>query len=1256
MGYNIVDKMQACLDYYRKQTVITDPKEHVDLYEGLPDTVEELVKCVQGLVIHGEESKQYDVSFSTNQGNEELLRTVPQMLARIRKLDGRKLSTPREPAKRLVGMCRDMSVLLASFLRYKNVPARVRAGFASYFESDIKYEDHWICEYWNEEEKRWKRVDSQVDDPHRKKYNINFDTLDVKAENGYYTAGEVYKLCNEGKAKKDDFGYNKWWKGDKSIRGNMLHEFNCLNGIELMPWDLWCDLFTLKQGELKKEDKELFDTISELTIHADSNFGNLEEVFKNLPYDYYRTLTSQMKILGIIEGFKRVDTESLEEKNNSVLEKYKEHKEVEAKVENVNFESALDAAVDEKPGYIVVSGAKQNNLKNISLEIPKNKFIVVTGVSGSGKSTFAFDVLYAEGQRRYMEGYSTYLKAQLGLLEKPNVEKITGLNPPIAIEQKTVGKNPRSTVGTLTDIIDYIRVLYAKIGVFHCPQCGEIIESNSSSQIRKKLMSLKPGVKVDIKAKHHDAMVEIASFEIPAKSDSNYREINSTLLKAIEKGLDAGKGGIQVGLDDTDTISFTDRNICPNCDIKYPKLVSGMFDYNSHEGSCYECNGLGVNLEVDPELVIQHPELSILDGASDWWGALRNKKRTGNWMIGEIYALASYFNVDLNIAWKDLPEEFRHAALFGTGDVEHVYEYESNGRVSQIVRPAVGAVTNILRLFRETKSEESRSSYTKYMREETCHVCKGEKLATEARYVTVGGKRLPEVTAMPLEDLYQWIVGLPGKISDLDFEISKELIGEVKKRLKFMIDVGLHYLTLDRSAPSLSGGEGQRIRLATQLGCSLVGLLYILDEPSIGLHPRDHNSLLKTIMKLRDDGNSVIVVEHDSDTMRAADYIIDIGPGAGVLGGKVMAMGTPEEIMNNDNSLTGKYLSGKLSVCQKDKVRKQPKGWLTIKGAVLNNLKNVTAKIPLGVLTCVTGVSGSGKSSLITRTLAPAMENILKGENRKCGPYDSIEGYEKLEDIIYINQDPIGKSPRSTPATYVEVFDEIRKFYATLPQAKICGYKNNQFSFNSKSGQCKTCEGYGKKKIEMNFMADAWVVCPDCGGKRYNAETLEVEYKGKNIADVLEMDFEEATEFFKDVPKIRHILQTLIDIGLGYLKLGQNSTTLSGGEAQRIKLAKELQKIQTGKTIYILDEPTTGLHFSDISKLLIVLERLTAAGNTVILVEHNTEVISSSDWIIDIGPEGGVAGGHIIAEGTPETVAANEKSYTGKFIKSYLNE
>lgn len=1249
------NKLEISLNYYRKQSVITDPKEHVDLYQDLPEDLEGLIKTVQGLIIHGDESKQYDVSFSINQGNEELLRTVPQMLARIRMLDSRKLTTPREPSKRIVGMCRDMSVLLASFLRYRQIPARVRAGFASYFDSEIKYEDHWVCECWDEKEKRWKRVDVQVDGPHRKKYNIQFDTTDVKAEDGYYAAGEVYKLCKEGKANKDDFGYNKWWKGEKSIRGNMLHEFNCLNGIELMPWDLWCDLFTKKQSELKKEDKQLLDTIAELTIHVEANFAIFYDILKNLPYDYYRTLNSQMKILGITGNFERVNTAILDEKTSNVLDKYKNSNEEGIIPTNeMNIESALKEAINEKPGYIVVSGAKQNNLKNISIEIPKNKFIVITGVSGSGKSTLAFDVLYAEGQRRYMEGYSTYLKSQLGLLEKPNVERITGLNPPIAIEQRTVGKNPRSTVGTLTDIIDYIRVLYSKIGIFHCPQCGEIIQSNTSSQIIKKLMSLKPGVEVEIKVNHNGKEMSMYSFVVPEEKSQNYREISSAALKAVEKGLDTGKGAIQVELDHEDTVSFCDRNLCPKCNILYPKLVSGMFDYNSHEGACHECNGLGVNLEVDPDLIIQNDNLSILDGASDWWGVLRNKKQTGNWMVGEIYAIADYYHVDLNTKWKDLTEEFKQAALYGTGDIEHKYEYESKGRVSRIMRPAVGAATNILRLFRETKSEESRSSYTKYMREEVCPVCKGEKLATEARYVTVGGRRLPEITKMSLEDLYQWVIGLPSKISRLDFEISKELIGEIKKRLEFIIDVGLHYLTLDRSAPTLSGGEGQRIRLATQLGCSLVGLLYILDEPSIGLHPRDHQSLLNTMMKLRDDGNSVIVVEHDSDTMRAADYIIDIGPGAGVLGGKVMAMGIPEEIMENEKSLTGKYLSGKLSVSSPDKVRKEPNDWIELSGAVLNNLKNVTVKIPLGLLTCVTGVSGSGKSSLITRTLAPVLENILKHDNKKCGRYERIIGYENLEDIIYINQDPIGKSPRSTPATYVEVFDEIRKFYATLPQSKISGFKANQFSFNSKSGQCKSCEGYGKKKIEMNFMADAWVTCPDCGGKRYNQETLEIEYKGKNIADVLDMDFNEAAEFFKEAPQIRHILQTLIDIGLGYLKLGQNSTTLSGGEAQRIKLAKELQKVQTGNTIYILDEPTTGLHFSDISKLLIVLERLTSTGNTVILVEHNTEVISSADWIIDLGPEGGAGGGYIIAEGTPETIAENEKSYTGRYIKEYL--
>ncbi|MCP4544356.1 MAG: excinuclease ABC subunit UvrA [Chloroflexi bacterium] len=952
---------------------------------------------------------------------------------------------------------------------------------------------------------------------------------------------------------------------------------------------------------------------------------------------------------------------------------------------------------EEYADAILIRGARQHNLKNVDVTIPQDKFTVITGVSGSGKSSLAFDTLYAEGRRRYVGSLSTLARRLVGQMEKPQVDHILGLVPTIAIEQGSVSRNPRSTVGTVTEVQDYLRVLFARVGTRHCPQCGRGIKPQTARRIADQLSALVPGTRFQLLAPivraregtHKDVLeqarrnnhkvridgeildpsttsVSLAETEphtiewivenliVP---ENGQTEFHNRIFDAAETGLQAGGGYLTVVLEGEEEVLLSQHTVCPHCNIFFFELSPALFSFNNPDGMCSDCNGLGVKLSVDPELIVTDPDLSLLDGASPWYGELRKVKPSGNWMRSELFALADVMHVDLELPWRELPQAFRDAALYGTGDeiISWTYDMKKRGRSISFERPAQGAVNNIKRLLQRTDSERAREGLMGFMRKRPCPTCGGERLCADARFITVGGTRFPEVASMTLARVHQWITSLSHRLTPEQRQIAHEVVVELDHRLASLLNVGLHYLALDRPAPTLSGGEGQRIRLATQLGCGLTGLLYVLDEPSIGLHPRDHKALLNTLTQLRDEGNTVVVVEHDTDTMRAADWLIDLGPGAGTLGGEIIAAGTPEEVMADPASLTGQYLSGNLHVASPNgKERREPQSWLTLTGARLHNLKEVDARFPLGLMTCVTGVSGSGKSSLVAQTLSPALARALHGAESTPGPHSSIEGLNQVNKVINIDQVPIGRTPRSNPGTYVGAFDEIRKVFASTPEAKDRKFKANRFSFNAKVGQCGACQGHGRKRIEMHFLPDVWVTCSDCEGKRFNRQTLEIEYREKSIADVLDMDIEEARTFFADHDKITRILQTLHDVGLGYLKLGQSALTLSGGEAQRVKLAKELCRPDTGRTVYILDEPTTGLHFADIQKLLDVLHRLTDAGNTVIIIEHNLDVIKTADWIIDIGPEGGDAGGHIVAQGTPEQVAQVTKSYTGQFLQSVL--
>lgn len=905
---------------------------------------------------------------------------------------------------------------------------------------------------------------------------------------------------------------------------------------------------------------------------------------------------------------------------------------------------------------IRIMGARQNNLKSISCSIPKNKLTVITGVSGSGKSSLAFDTLFAESQRRFMDSMSTAGRAVFEPLEKPDVRRITGLPPAVAIEQKTVGRNPRSTVGTMTDLYDYLKLLFTAIGRRHCPECGKAVIPLKGDEIVDVIQKIMPGTSFGIRGYNQLA---VAGQLVAPQENEEKNSYYKTLRECVIQALSAGRGAIILCIDGTEEFLLQTKEMCFPCNRVFFELTASTFSFNHPESMCPICKGLGVQLSVDPQRIVEHPEKSILDNASSWWGNLRKhrEKPNANWMRGEILALAEEMGVDLELPWASLSEDFRKQALYGSDGREVRFIYQNtNGRKGEIVRPVEGACHTISRLFKENNGATAQRLASAYMRESLCSSCEGERLTAEGRMVAIAGTRFPQTVGMTVDALRTWVIDLPQKISEDELKICGEVLNELKKRLENLIEVGVPYLTMDRAVPTLSGGEAQRLRLAAQLGSGITDILYVLDEPSVGLHPYDHEKLIKLLKKLKDAGNTVVVVEHDADMMMNADKIIDIGPGAGVHGGWITAEGTPEELMENKASLTGAYLSSiKQSGHEENILRKPAASWIRITGACHNNLKNIDVSIPLGVLVCVTGVSGSGKSSLITKTLYPALTGLIHHHGEASERYASISGMENIDQTISITQQPIGRTPRSNPATYTGVFEDIRRLFAALNESKEKGYRENKFSFNSKEGQCEACSGEGRRCIEMHFMPDVWVECTVCHGKRYNTEALEVKYNGKTIADVLDMNVEEAFAFFQGTKKISKVLQTLCDVGLGYIKLGQSALTLSGGEAQRIKLAKELSREDTGRTIYLLDEPTTGLHYADVQNLLILLRRMTQAGNTVLLIEHNIDVIKHADWIIDMGPKGGDDGGYIIAQGYPEDVAKVEGSYTGQHLKRYLN-
>jgi len=939
---------------------------------------------------------------------------------------------------------------------------------------------------------------------------------------------------------------------------------------------------------------------------------------------------------------------------------------------------------------IFIKGACEHNLKCIDVEIPRDKLVVITGISGSGKSTLAFDTIYAEGQRRYVESLSAYARQFLEQMEKPDVESIEGLSPAISIEQKTTSKNPRSTVGTVTEIYDYLRLLFARIGKPHCYSCGKIISSQTVTQMVDQIVALPQGTKITLlspiirgrkgeyrkeltqlrkdgfvrvivdgtthdlaeeieldKKKKHDIDIVVDRLVVKAG-------IEKRLADSLETSLHHADGIVKVAISadeasgqKAETLLFSESMACIECGISYPEMTPRMFSFNNPYGACPDCTGLGTRMYLDTSLVVPDPDLSIRDGAIAPW-----EKRFSGWYQQTLEALAKAYHFDTRVPYKELPDKAKEIVMNGSGGRMVDFWWEDDaGKRHNYQKAFEGVLNNLERRHRETESEQVREELEKYMNVMPCPTCQGARLKKEALFVRVGGQNIQQVTSLSIKDSLTFFNTV--SFSEKEEDIARRILKEIRERLNFLVNVGLDYLSLDRSSGTLSGGEGQRIRLATQIGSSLVGVLYILDEPSIGLHQRDNGRLLQTLRHLRDIGNTVLVVEHDEETIQEADWVIDMGPGAGVHGGEVVAQGTPAEIMANPNSLTGRYLSGALSIPIPKKRRKAQR-FLRIEGATENNLKDVSVDLPLGVMTCVTGVSGSGKSTLVIDTLFQTLNQHIYRSREKAGAVRAIKGLEVLDKVINIDQSPIGRTPRSNPATYTGLFTEIRDIFAQLPESKMRGYKPGRYSFNVKGGRCEACSGDGIIKIEMHFLPDVFVQCEVCKGARYNRETLEVHYKGRSIADILDMTVSQALSFLENIPRIKNKLKTLEEVGLGYIKLGQSATTLSGGEAQRVKLAKELSKRATGRTIYILDEPTTGLHFADIAKLLEVLHKLVDAGNSIVVIEHNLDVIKTADWIVDLGPEGGDRGGEIIATGTPEQVARVERSYTGQYLKKML--
>ncbi|WP_083611826.1 excinuclease ABC subunit UvrA [Paenibacillus sp. P32E] len=1271
-------------EYYRQHGGITDPGEWSALYNDLPAQPNDLCLLIQGLAIDFQHADLYGVKLTNNRKEEVELRYAARLLGKLYELQSEPLNVRREPKDRLLLTSRDINVMLCSMLRHQGIPARVLCGFSAY-RTDF-YPAHWLCEYWKEEEERWVLADASLDETLRSSLGLFFGPDDIPQEK-FYRSEEVWTKCRKNLLDDRLFGY-KQDTGLGFIRGNLIRNFVSLNKYEVSPWDNWWGFRARK--DMKKDDLDHLQKIADILSVGNDGFEAMRALFETdvfLSSPVRTKLDQQQSTTEDLRG-KAQDTSRIVV--GSPPDSFRSF-------DSSKWDTGEEVVIDQ----LVIEGAKHHNLKDVHLKIPKNRMVVFTGLSGSGKSSLVFDTIYAEAQRRFMVGMSPYVRKYMDKVERPKVDSIHGLSPAIAIEQKTLSNNPRSTVGTVTEISSYLRLLYSRIGFRECLKCGTAIHPQGPADIAAALYGSlsardtfqlfapvlvqytgdisytvqdlqKRGVtelrvngrrqsagELDVSQAVKSWNVELIGerFTVPDKSAASAVERETFIQRltgSIQELLKAAKYTISAELQDAAYL-FTTKMICPCCHSSFPELSSQHFSFNTPLGMCPECNGLGTKQDISPELLVDDPNLSILDGALKWFGNLREGKKT-TWPTGPLDVVYAHYGLDIESPWKDLPEWFHRIIFYGSG--QEKVKFQSTLGNKETAKPIKGLVPELSRLYYETESEASKKKYGTYMESAECPGCGGTRLCKEARAVRLRGKNISEVSSSSIAEMLEWIKGVYESLDADMLDIGEELIIEIYNRLSFMMNVGLHYLTLNRTAPTLSGGEGQRVRLASHLSSGMVGVLYVLDEPSIGLHPRDIRKLLHTLLKLRDQGNTVLVVEHEEEIMREADYLVDIGPKAGVLGGEVMAVGSPVEVMANPRSITGQYLNGSKSVQAPATSRKHKpiQDWLVLEGASHNNLRDVTARIPLGSFTCVTGVSGSGKSSLIGETLEPLLEKILNGSDTQPGPYRKISGLDQLDKVINVSQDPIGRTPRSNPATYTDLFNKIRKLFAQTEQAGEMGFSYDSFSFNSSAGQCEVCHGQGQVKIEMHFLADMWITCSECKGKRFKPDILKVTYDGKSIAEVLEMDVKEAAQFFSKHKEIKRILGTFQDVGLDYIKLGQSATTLSGGEAQRVKLAKELSQVKKGKMIYILDEPTTGLHFNDIQHLLNILHKLADEGHTVIVIEHDLDVIKTADWIVDLGPEGGKGGGRIIAQCPPAELMLEQDSYTGQALQAKLKK
>lgn len=1263
--------MNDLLAYYTVQSPFSDPGDYAWLYDDLPDNPAQLIPIINGQLIHYRMAKREKLSLSHSQRHEQRLRTIAQRLTRIHQLNPAPLTEARAVKERQLGWCREFALLMVSILRHKGIPARMRVGFANYFADDAFNTDHWVAEFWDNALAQWRLIDADLgaQSPEllesfvKKPLKPGIDLPHLRHGTDFNVAAAIWQRARAGEIKPDHYRANRRWKGWPCLRGNLLHDFQALNKTELMLWDYWDELSQKPEGEVNAQDRSLLDHIAALTLQPEETFAEMRSCFEALPRT--RVIRSRLYLLGIggqgqiADALRPSDFERLTAVIGSAQTTPATHRTPQATAPE---ETAVFPA--NPSNAIVIQGARQHNLKNINVTIPRNKLVVITGVSGSGKSSLAFDTIYAEGQRRYIESLSTLARQFTRQIPKPQVDKVIGLNPAVAIEQNSISPNSRSTVGSMTGVIDYLRVLFARIGQMHCPQCGRTVTPQTAQQMSYYLCQLPSGTSFQMMALADIDMAETGYQADVAESvlfDFSVPEPTGDMLfynqvwQAVTQALAAGNGQIAIRLRGS-IYYLTNEDLCPTCDLHLPKLEPQLLNPNSVFGMCSACDGSGLKRQVDPNLIIAKPDRSLLDDASSFYPYSNLRKSSSAWWRGQIEAIAAHYGADLERPWQDLPLAFQQTILYGTNGqkIDTRFTTEDGNLTVQSKREWHGAIHHINRLYRQTKSEVQRQRYRQFMRQQPCPACQGERLSPEARFVTLGSTRFPEVTHETIGTLLDWIRTEKVNLTEQQHQIGDELINEIEQRLQFICDVGLHYLSLDRAAPTLSGGEAQRIRLASQIGSELTGILYVLDEPTIGLHPRDQRALLDLLLHLCSAGNSMLVVEHDADLMRAADWLIDLGPGAGAFGGELVAAGTPLQVMANPDSLTGRYLAGDLQVTTSSTSLRPANGWLTLKGASLHNLQSLDVAFPLGTLTCITGVSGSGKSSLITGILYPALAQVLHRSQQVAGAYVSLEGVSQIDKVIHITQQPIGRNPRSNPATYTGIWTAIRQIFAQSPEAKKFAYEANHFSFNVAGGRCEACEGYGARKVKLQMMADIWVTCQECNGRRFNPQTLAIQVKGKSIADVLDMDVQEALLFFDDQPTVRRILQTLVDVGLGYIRLGQSALTLSGGEAQRIKLARELGRPAASKNLYILDEPTTGLHFADIQKLLAILHCLVDAGHTVIVIEHNLDVIKTADWIIDLGPEGGQAGGTVVAQGSPMEVAKVSDSYTAHYLREVL--